>query len=178
MSKTTLKKELQKLTKEQLIEQILDLYGKNKSVKEFYEFYLNPASEKDLLEKYKKIIYNEFYTRDDNPKIPRFSACKKAISDFKALTPSPELIADLMLWLAENACQFTHDYGDMWEGYYTSAEINFDAALKFMSKHKLLDKFKLRAEKCVKWSSRCGWGFCDSIPEIFYEYYQESSYKK
>jgi len=172
MSKTTLKKELQKLTKEQLVEQILDLYDKNKSVKEFYEFYLNPVSEKELFEKYKQVICNEFYPKRGEPKT-RFSVCKKAISDFKALTPSPELIADLMLCLAENACQFTHDYGDMWEGYYTSAEINFDAALKFISKHNLLDNFKSRAEQCMEWASPCGWGFCDSIPEIFHEYYQE-----
>jgi uncharacterized protein YjgD (DUF1641 family) len=45
MSKPALKKELQKLTKEQLIEQILDLYEKNKSIKEFYDFYLNPHNE-------------------------------------------------------------------------------------------------------------------------------------
>ena len=45
MSKASLKKELQKLTKEQLIEQVLVLYGNNKSVKEFYSFYLNPENE-------------------------------------------------------------------------------------------------------------------------------------
>jgi hypothetical protein len=176
MSKAMLKKELQKLTKEQLIEQVLDLYEKNKSVKEFYEFYLNPVSEKDLFEKYKNIIVNEFYPirgQYYNAKT-RFSVCKKAISDFKALSPSPELLADLMLTLAENACQFTSEYGDMWEGYYTSAENNFDAALKFMSKHNLLDNFKLRAEQCVEWASDCGWGFCDSIPGIFNTYYQEN----
>jgi len=172
MSKTTLKKELQKLTKEQLVEQILDLYDKNKSVKEFYELYLNPAGEKELFEKYKQIICNEFYPKRGDPKT-RFSVCKKAISDFKALTPSPILIADLMLCLAENACEFTHDYGDMWEGYYTSAEKNFDAALKYISEHSLLDKFKLRAEKCVEWATVCGWVFCDSIPEIYEDYYQE-----
>jgi len=38
MSKTALKKELQQLTKEQLVEQVLDLYSKNKSVKTFYDF--------------------------------------------------------------------------------------------------------------------------------------------
>ena len=78
-----------------------------------------------------------------------------------------------MLCLAENACKFTYEFGDMWEGYYTSAENNFDAALKFIAKHHLLEKFKLRAVQCVEWSSQCGWGFCDTIPDIFDEYYQE-----
>ena len=38
MSKLALKKELQRLTKEQLVEQIFDLYDKNKAVKEFSNF--------------------------------------------------------------------------------------------------------------------------------------------
>jgi len=172
MSKTALKKELQKLTKEQLVEQILDLYDKNKSVKDFYDFYLNPENENNLFEKYKQVIYNEFYPKRGNPKT-RFSVCKKAISDFKTLNPAPKLVADLMLCLAENACKFTFEFGDMWEGYYTSAENNFDAALKYISKNKLLDNYKLRAKQCVEWASQCGWGFCDTIPDIFYKYYQE-----
>ena len=60
MSKAKLKKELNNLTKEQLMEQILDLYDKNKAVKEFYDFYLNPVNEKELVEKYKKLIRKEF----------------------------------------------------------------------------------------------------------------------
>ena len=60
MSKAKLKKELNNLSKENLVEQILDLYDKNKSVKEFYDFYLNPHNEKELVEKYKKIIIKEF----------------------------------------------------------------------------------------------------------------------
>ncbi|MDR0988829.1 MAG: DUF6155 family protein [Prevotellaceae bacterium] len=49
MSKAALKKELLSLRKEQLVEQILDLYGRYKSVKEFYEMYLHPQSEKDVV---------------------------------------------------------------------------------------------------------------------------------
>jgi len=47
MSKAALKKELSSLTKEQLVEQILDLYDNNKVVKEFCTFYLNPKTKKN-----------------------------------------------------------------------------------------------------------------------------------
>ena len=57
MSKAALKKELQRLTQEQLVEQILDLYDKNKSVKEFY---LNPVNEKELV----NIIKNKYKFHD------------------------------------------------------------------------------------------------------------------
>jgi hypothetical protein len=59
---------------------------------------------------------------------------KKAIADFRALHPSPELLADVMVTLPEMACQFTHEYGDMIESFYTSAANNFEAALKFLKK--------------------------------------------
>ncbi len=97
MSKTALKKELSKLSKEQLIEHILDLYDKNTSVKEFYKFYINPADEKKLAEKYKKLIRKEFNVENPMRSTEKFSVAKRAISDFKNLQPSPEYLADVML---------------------------------------------------------------------------------
>ena len=112
MSKPKLKKELQLLTKEQLIEQILDLYDKNKAAKEFYDFYLNPRNEKELLEKYKKQIRKEFNVENPMRGGLKFSVAKKAISDFKDLQPSPEALADVMFTLPEAACERTFCYGD------------------------------------------------------------------
>ena len=171
MSKQKLKKELQKLTKEQLIEQILDLYEKNKSVKEIYDFYLNPEGEEDLAQKYIKIILNEFNMQNPDRAGLKFSVAKRAISDFKRLSPSAESIADVMMTLPEAACRFTHEWGDMTEGFYTSAAKNFDAALEYISANDLLSNFKLRAERCVEWASPCGYGFEDEINDIFDDYY-------
>ena len=171
MSRQKLKKEFQKFTKEQLIEQILNLYDTNKSVKEFYDFYLNPHNEKDLVEKYKKIITNEFNVQNPMRAGLKYSVAKKAISDFKGLSPSAESLADVMLTLPECACQFTYEYGDMTEGFYNSAVTNFETALKYISANGLLDKFKLRAEQCVDWASPCGYGFADEIAGIYDEYY-------
>lgn len=173
MSKSALKKELQKLTKEQLVEQILDLYDKNKSVKEFYDFYLNPKNEKELAEKYKKAIRKEFNIEKPERAGLKYSVAKRAISDFKDLQPSPEALADVMLTLPECACEFTYEYGDMEESFYNGAYNNYLTALKFIAKHDLLDAFKLRAEQCVKWASPCGYGFADDIASVYYDYYQD-----
>jgi len=172
MSKSTLKKHLQTLSKEQMIETVLELYDNVKPAKEYFEFFLNP-NEKEMLEKYRAVIVNEFYPRGKftEPKT-RFSVAKKAIADFRALKPSPELLGDLMVTLAEMACKFTYDYGDMWEQYYNSAYNNFKAALDFLDKNNLLDNFKLRCEDCVKYASPCGYGFADEISDIYYQYYQ------
>ena len=159
------------MSKEQLIEQILDLCETNKSVKEFYDFYLNPRKEKDLAEKYKKVIYKEFGILNPMSAGLKYSVAKKAISDFKGLSPSVESLADVMLTLPESACQFTYEYGDMTEGFYNSAVTNFEAALKYISANGLLDNFKLRAKQCMRWASPCGYGFADEIADIYYKYY-------
>lgn len=147
MSKPALKKELQRLTKKQLVEQILDLYDKNKAVKEFYKFYLNPNNEKELTEKYKKIIQKEFGWINPERAGLKYSVAKRAISDFKNLQPSPVAIADVMFTLPECVCRFSYEYGNMTESYYNGASNNFDTALKFIEKHKLLEQFKLRVKQ-------------------------------
>ena len=172
-TKPRLKKELQKLSKEQLIEQILDLYDTNKSVKELYDFYLNPRKEKDLVEKYKKAIYNEFNIQNPMRAGLKYSVAKKAISDFKGLSPSAESLADVMLTLPEAACRFTYEYGDMTEGFYNSAVTNFETAMKYISANGLLDNFELRVEQCVRWASPCGYGFADEIADICFKYYPD-----
>ena len=173
MSKIALKKHLQSLTNEQMIETVLELYVNLKPVKEYFEYYLNP-NEKEMFGKYKTIIINEFYPKGKSaqPKT-RFSVAKKAIADFRDLKPSPDLLGDLMLILPEMACQFTSDYGDMWEQYYESASTNFKIALNYLEKNELLDNFKVRCEGCLKHASHCGYGFEDEILDLFYQYYNE-----
>ncbi len=175
MSKLTPKKHLQSLSQEQLVELVMEMYKNLKPVKEYLNYFMNP-NEKEMLEKYRKIIVAEFYpnTKSGNPKT-RFSVCKKAIADFRALKPSPIMLADLMLTLPENACMFTYEFGDMWEQFYDSAATNFKAALKYMEKNGLLNDFKLRCVDCVKYASPCGYGFADEIAQIFYDFYGEDA---
>src|ERR1035437_7103416 len=173
MSKIALKKHLQSLTNEQMIETILEMYDNMKPVNEYFEFFLNP-NDREMLEKYKAIIVSEFYPKGKyaQPKT-RFSVAKKAIADFRALKPSPELLGDLMITLAEMACKFTYDYGDMTEQYYDSAYINLKNALIYLQKNKLLDHFKLRCTDCVKYASPCGYGFADDISDLFVQYFED-----
>lgn len=173
MSKAKLKKELQALSKEQLIEHVLDMYEKHKAVKEFYNFFLNasPANEQACAEKYKKIIRKEFNLINPMNAGMKFSVAKRAIADFKNLQPSAHSLADIMLYLPECACEFTYQFGDMTEQFYIGACNNFQAALLFMAKHHILNDFKLRSLQCVEWASVCGYGFADEIASIYNEFY-------
>lgn len=171
MSKAALKKELQKLTKEKLVEHILDLYEKNISVKEFYKYYLDPGNEKGLVNKYKKLIRKEFNVENPMWGTQKFSVAKKAISDFKKLHPSAESLADVMLYLPESACELTALYGDYSGPFYNSARNNYKSVLIFMKENDLLYDFKVRAEQCVKWSQYCGYGFAGDMKDTYDEFY-------
>lgn len=117
------------MDKSEIIKMVLELYSARKEAKEYLDFYAEP-NEGQKLEEYKHIIREEFYpSRNREPKT-RFSVCRKALSDFKKLKPSEDSVAELMVFYMENACQFTYDYGDMWEQFYDSVESNFDKTLR------------------------------------------------
>ncbi|RNC64143.1 DUF6155 family protein [Proteiniphilum sp. X52] len=174
MSKSSLKKHLQSLTQEQIIEVILEAYGNSKAVQEYFDFYLKP-DDKEKAKKYKAIIEKEFGVKNPMKAGLKFSVAKKAISEFASFKPSPETLADVMLTLPEAACWFTYEFGDMDEPFYNAAHNNFKRAVEFIHKHGLLDKFKKRCNDCVMYASPCGYGFADEIAEVFYEYYGEDA---
>lgn len=155
MSKSTIKKLLQSMTKENIIEMVLELYSARKEAKEYLEFYASP-DEKGKLEEYKSIIREEFYPKKRREPQTRFSICRKAVADFKKLKPSADALAELMVSYMEWATQFTYDYGDMWEQYYDSVENNFDKTIKFIVTNGLWKKYSQRLQQCLEWSDGCG----------------------
>ncbi len=88
MSKSTIKKLLKSMTKDEIITMVLELYSARKEAKDYLEFYAEP-DEQGKLEEYKDIIREEFYPKRNREPQMRFSVCRKAVSDFKKLTPLP-----------------------------------------------------------------------------------------
>ena len=168
MGLTDIKKELKKLDKDKLIDLVADLYKKNKSVKEFFDFYVNP-DERELFNKYKDKVFEAFYPRRGfNYKL---KDGKQAISDFKKLGNSADLLADLMLFYVETGVKFTNDYGDINEPFYKSLATTFVDSLTLMNKENLLDKFEDRVEKVVDDTSGIGWGFHDYLVQVWIDFY-------
>lgn len=173
MSKQTLQKLLKSLDHDQMTEFVMEMYSNSKSIKEYIDHFLNPDVGADVIEKYKKIIEKEFYPRNPMNAGLKYSVAKKAIKDFADLKPDPIYLGELMLYLPELASRFTHDFGDMTEQYYISAENNFNAALRFIAKNGLLQHFKEQAKSCIQYASRCGYGFGDTMNDIYYNYYTD-----
>ena len=139
-----------------------------KEAKEYLEFYLNP-NEDLKLEEYKRIIHDEFFPKRGEPKC-RFNICRKAISDFKKLKPHPVCLADLMLYYIEMGCEMTSMYGDMWEQYYITLETNFGKAMELIAKLGYTEQFGERIERMLKSVEDCGWGFPDTLYDVYYEH--------
>ena len=121
------------------------------------------------LEEYKAIIKQKFYPKRGYGKM-RFSVCRKAVKDFKALDPSAYLLADLMLCIPEYAAEIANDWGDMQETFYDSACNNFKAAMKYIQKNQLLSQFENRIQGIMKNCESSGYGFPDIMHQIYEEH--------
>lgn len=169
MSKRELKKELLRFEKTQLIDLISDLYEKNKSVKEYLDYYLNP-NEAEILKTYKTKVLEAFYPKRGFGF--KLSIGKKAISDFRKLKPSIESLIDLLLYYVEIGVEFTREFGDINEAYYSSIESVYADSMKLIDKNGLHELFKLRAVDMLKKTENMGWGFHDSLCDLYYETYE------
>ena len=162
------KKKLKDLEKSQLIDLIGEMYKKNKSVKEFLDFYATP-NEKELLIKYREKVSETFFPKRGFGY--NLKEGKKAISDFKKLGVSVDSLADLMLFYVETGVEFTNDFGDINESFYSSLEKTYEQALTLIYNNGLLEKFADRAEKVMFDTSNIGWGFHDYLTQVYFEFY-------
>ncbi|MDD2821549.1 MAG: DUF6155 family protein [Flavobacterium sp.] len=147
MSKRDLKKYLTELNKEQLEEQILELYEKFSPVKVYYNFVFNPKEE-TLLQESKLKISHEYYPikksgRRSKPKMRR-SVAQKYIKHFILLGVDPFIIADIMLYNIEIAQTFSAEHPVKQELFYKSMFNSFDQAVVFLISNGILNEFKSR----------------------------------
>lgn len=92
MSKVQLKKELQGMSREQLIDIILNVYAARKDAKEYFEFFLNPDCDA-LLTKYCEAVNKEIgRTKRGRMSKLRISVVKRMIKDFESFDPGPEYV--------------------------------------------------------------------------------------
>ena len=147
MSKRDLKKYLAELNKQQLEEQILELYEKFPSVKTFYDFVFNPK-EDTLLKECKIKISNEYYPQrtSGKPRRPKMrrSVAQKYIKHFILLGVDPFIIGDVMLYSIEIAQTFSAERLVKPESFFKSMLSSFEQAIKFMIANGILEEFKSR----------------------------------
>jgi len=147
MSKRDLKKYLSELDKEQLQEQLIELYDKFSVVKEFYDFVFNPKEDKLLQEAKLKISHEYFPVSSSGkrrkPKMRR-SVAQKIIKHFITLGVDPFVIADVMLYTIEIAQAFSSENIIRQDTFYKSMSNSFDQAVQFSIANGILSEFNSR----------------------------------
>jgi hypothetical protein len=174
MSKRDLKKYLNQLNKEQLEEQILELYEKFSPVKVYYNFVFNPKEE-TLLQECKLKISHEYFPLQTNgkrkkPKMRR-SVAQKYIKHFILLGVDAFVIADVMLYNIEIAQTFSSENTIKQELFYKSMFNSFEQAFKFVISNGMLSEFKNRLFAIIdqtmvqKWNNTADFKSCIEILE-------------
>ncbi|NTW04476.1 MAG: hypothetical protein HGA19_24970 [Oscillochloris sp.] len=163
-----LRKHLASKTPPELIEEIVTLFTRYEAVKEFYMAQLHGGYDQELLDRYKAIITNEFFTRSGMPGSCRLSVARRAVTDYKKLAASPESVAELMIHYVEVGVAFTRQFGDIDAPFYSSMESMYAAAIKHLYEHGLEEKFHDRCRQIMRGTDRIGWGFNDNMMEIYY----------
>lgn len=145
MSKRDLKKYLKELNKEQLEEQIINLYDKFPAVKTYYDFVFKP-NERQLLQDFKLKVSNEYFPVKSKKAKTRRSVAQKMIKHFISLGVDPFVIVDAMLYSIEIAQTYSSEKIIKQELFFKSMLNSFEQAISFMIENGILYDFKNRVE--------------------------------
>ena len=156
MSKRDLKEYIQQLTREQLKEQITDLYSRFKEVKEFYDFAFDPQENK-LLEECKFKISKEYFPVSSRKAKMRRSVAQKFIRHFKKLGVEPNLIADVMLYHIEVAQTYTSHKFVKQESFYKSMLKSFSEAIAYIDENRIRKDFQERLIRIADDTAEQNW---------------------
>lgn len=143
MSKRDLKKYLTGLNKEQIEEQLLELYDKFSDVKIYYDFVFNPKEEK-LVQEAKVKISNEYFPlKGKRPKLRR-SVAQKYIKHFLTLGVDPFAVADVMLFTLEVAQKYSAKREMKYASFYKSIQNSFEQVVNYAISNGIINDFKVR----------------------------------
>jgi hypothetical protein len=167
-----LRKFLNKQEKQDIIEELVSLTKNYSELREYFLIKIKPEYEVKILNKYKKIIKEEFVIYKGKSGL-NFKLMKKALTDFKKISDNKKLIIDLQLSHVEYGVEFTNRYGDIGVPFYDNIEKTFDKALKMIIDNDLQVYFRDRCKNILAESDNIGWGFSCNMIDIFDYYYQE-----
>lgn len=173
LTQKQLEKHLAQLSQEELVAEVGKLFKRFKEVQQYYQMeYGEKEDRKVVLEKYKQQIRRQFYSpRSGNPQYPKASELRRIISEFKKVAVFKSDVVDLILYRVECAVDFTNDFGDIDMPFYESTENAFNDVAKIIEGEQLHQVFVDRCQQIVINTSDIGWGFHDTMIEIYYTYF-------
>jgi len=163
---------LNSLDEKTLKEEIIELFKLYPAVKEYFSLKICPDHENELLDKYKKVVKNEFFPDRGFGKL-RYSVMKKAVSDFKKIAKLPVNIAELMVFYVENGVAFTNTFGDIDKRFYNNILDMYESALEYIVAKNLQKSYQTRLKGIVEEGNGIGWGFSDALTDLYYSFFDD-----
>jgi len=156
LSKRDLKKYLNNLTKKQLEEQLLDLYGRFKEVKVFYNFVFNPKEEK-LLDDCKFKISKEYFPINGRKPKARRSVAQKQLKHFIQIGVDPYIISEVMVFNIEIAQRYSTIKTIKQDAFFRSILKSYTEAVNYVYENGLGSEFNSRLLAIARTAKELNW---------------------
>jgi hypothetical protein len=170
---SSVKSALQNKTPLELLKIMADLYALNPQNKRFMAALISVNDEGIM--PYKKIITQALYPDFSRNEDVQLAVGRKAIADYFKATKDKSGQLSLMLHFFETGNKCTLDYGDMYEGFYTSLEKMLDKILGMLKvlPEDVAAQYIPRIQASIFSVRGTGWGYYDYINQQFESFVQE-----
>lgn len=168
LSRTELKKQLQRKSYDELVDLICRLYQSSPDAANILcAEYRDQAFTDEMMEESRRKIRKQFFF--DKARNPSLVGAKKVISDFKKLKPPMDNLLELQVYYVECCTEFTEQYGDLYDSFYNSLQSMFATVVKNLNKEaspELFGKYYPRLKKIVDNLYDVGFGLYDDLLDI------------
>lgn len=150
-----------------LLALIKDLHDSSAANRDFLEARFQAEdSGGQALEKYRQRIVEQFFPRRGFGKL-KLAEARKAIRDYRKATGNVMGAIDLMLTYVENGTEFTRQFGDINEAYYSSlaSAMNEMVGLLVTEGAEFYPQFRERIWRLESYADCIGWGYGDYLRE-------------
>lgn len=168
MKGDSLRKDLKKLEKNELISLLLDIADLRKENLEWLGLKLKGASGNGKAMAYFKAKIRTCIFSDATPDLKE---ARRIISNFKKISNDERLIIELMLFYVETGTRLDEEYGDLYGAFYTSMENMFHEIIALLNEPRnasLKRQFKPQLNWITEHAAE-GWGYKDTIEEYISE---------
>lgn len=165
VSVSKLQKFLNNKSSEELKNLIMDIASFDE-VQSYFYMRVHPENIRRALDKYKKIIKEEFYPENKYKKLLNYDVIKKCVKDFQASCPVKSEVARLMLYVVEIGSEFSSDYSGIDEEFYEVIEGICENAFIYIRDNNLIEVFKAECEELIENGSE-EWGFKDQLEDMY-----------
>lgn len=156
MSKRAFKKYVRSLKKEDLEEQILDLYERFDDVRVYYNFVFNPNEEK-LVKEAKFKISKEYFPLSNRKPKKRRSVAHKLIKHFLKLEMESHSLAEIMFYNIEVAQAYSKDQQNLGEAFQKSMYKSYEQGVEFVIQKGISGEFLTRIHKIAEEAEMQNW---------------------